>query len=316
LERGKADEQGFGTVKQKAEIVGGGLAELSAEARLIGAGKAGLDLLEQIVWRLFGFPAFQRMRVVRGASCGAHRREALEERGRCTMMGKAGGKEHEPNNRAVSDKDMEKLNAELKEFDDVRDTLIKRSRDVVKSAKSAIYCLHRNHLDNADSLMCSAENTARELLDSHVQSHPWLRSQPIFSSGIEELVEARIFQHFLLHGSIPPSSSFSFCDREEYIGGVLDFTGELNRYTVMQATKRNIHEVLRCRDIVDTLTWHFLQFDFRNNHLRKKHDTLKYTANKLQNLCYEQTLSRGRVEEQDDPPAQPDAAAMDDNDDA
>jgi hypothetical protein len=49
LEGEKADEQGFGTVKQKAEIVGGGLAELSAEARLIGAGKAGLDLLEQIV---------------------------------------------------------------------------------------------------------------------------------------------------------------------------------------------------------------------------------------------------------------------------
>jgi len=68
-------------VKQRAEIVGGGLAELSAEARLIGAGKAGLDLLEQIVWRLFGFLAFQRMRVVRGASCGAHRSEALEERG-------------------------------------------------------------------------------------------------------------------------------------------------------------------------------------------------------------------------------------------
>ena len=44
-----------------------------------------------------------------------------------------------------------------------------------------------------------------------------------------------------------------------FLGGVLDFTGELNRYAIAKATKRDIPEVQRCRDIVESLMGEFLQ---------------------------------------------------------
>lgn len=44
-----------------------------------------------------------------------------------------------------------------------------------------------------------------------------------------------------------------------YLGGVLDFTGELNRYAVAKATVRDIKEVKRCRDLVDELMGEFLK---------------------------------------------------------
>jgi hypothetical protein len=47
--------------------------------------------------------------------------------------------------------------------------------------------------------------------------------------------------------------------RCRYLGGVLDFTGELNRYAVQQATARNTPEVQRCRDLVELLMGQFLQ---------------------------------------------------------
>ena len=49
------------------------------------------------------------------------------------------------------------------------------------------------------------------------------------------------------------------CTSCRYLGGVLDFTGELNRYAIARATVRDAVEVQRCRDLVDTLLGLFLQ---------------------------------------------------------
>ena len=38
-----------------------------------------------------------------------------------------------------------------------------------------------------------------------------------------------------------------------YLGGVLDFTGELNRYAIARATVRDKAAVQRCRDLVDAI---------------------------------------------------------------
>lgn len=61
-------------------------------------------------------------------------------------------------------------------------------------------------------------------------------------------------------------------EAEEYLGGVLDFTGELNRFAVTRATVRDVAAVQKAADLVDGLMGMFLMFDFRNGNLRKKYD--------------------------------------------
>lgn len=56
------------------------------------------------------------------------------------------------------------------------------------------------------------------------------------------------------------STSKSDVSIPRYLGGVLDFTGELNRYAVACATRRDAAAVARCRAIVDALMGQFLQF--------------------------------------------------------
>lgn len=46
-----------------------------------------------------------------------------------------------------------------------------------------------------------------------------------------------------------------------YLGGVLDLTGELNRYSIARATARDREAVQKCRDLVDALMGRFLQFN-------------------------------------------------------
>ena len=85
-------------------------------------------------------------------------------------------------------------------------------------------------------------------------------------------------------------------EAEEYLGGVLDFTGELNRIAVARATLRDKEAVLQARDVVEALQGQFLRFDLRNGALRKKYDALKYTLKKLENTLYELSLTEsGRL---------------------
>ena len=71
-----------------------------------------------------------------------------------------------------------------------------------------------------------------------------------------------IFRGFLEEGRILRIDEMPILTRDEYLGGVLDFTGELNRYAVMRATGRDIEAVKRCRDTVDTLMGIFLEVCF------------------------------------------------------
>lgn len=93
------------------------------------------------------------------------------------------------------------------------------------------------------------------------------------------------------------------CIVDEYLGGILDFTGELNRVAIAKATNRDTEAVQKARDVVEALQGQFLRLDLRNGSLRKKYDALKYTMKKLENTLYELSLiSNGLLNKPEDVP--------------
>jgi hypothetical protein len=177
----------------------------------------------------------------------------------------------------------------LQEYDAQRDTIIRRSRDMQKAAKTAVYCLHRNDFAAAARELTAVETVAAEL-QPLITAESTLRSGS-FTAAIEEYAEARIFKHYLEHGCLLPSTAMALATRDEYLGGLLDFTGELNRFAVLRATARDVAAVKRARDVVDAIFGAMLQFDLRNGPARKKFDSLKYTLKKLESLLYELQLA-------------------------
>jgi len=199
---------------------------------------------------------------------------------------------------------------EMAAYDAEREKVIKQSRDIQKNAKQAIYSLHRGSLDVAQKQLATCEEVAESLSGIFAQN-PDLKYGS-FSNSMEEYAEARIFKTFLDEGRLLGHIEISRVTRDEYLGGVLDFTGELNRYCIAKATVREVAEVRRCRDLVDALMALFLQFDFRNGSLRKKFDALKYTLKKMENTLYELSLTEsgfGKSQAVDD--EEPVAAARD-----
>lgn len=61
---------------------------------------------------------------------------------------------------------------------------------------------------------------------------------------------------------------------EEYLGAVMDCTGEMGRLAVRLATSRDIAGVSQIRDAIEQLQEELMQFDFRNGSLRKKSDSI------------------------------------------
>ncbi|GAB4820549.1 hypothetical protein N2152v2_007595 [Parachlorella kessleri] len=185
--------------------------------------------------------------------------------------------------------DFDSLYEELKAYDEQRELVIKRSRDIGKLSKQAIFSLHRGALDEAASRLEGAQKAASELLPI-IRSNPTLR-QGSFSAAIEEYAEACAFREYLASGRLLSSREIDLAETEEYLGGVLDFTGELNRYAVARATVRDKEAVQRCRDLVEAIMGQFLRFDLRNGSLRKKFDSIKYTLKKMEQLLYELSLA-------------------------
>jgi hypothetical protein len=95
----------------------------------------------------------------------------------------------------LSVSDFAAIQKSLVEEDEKRESLIKRSRDVLKHSKQAIYALQRGDTASADALISSAKAAALPLLELLVLS-PQLRFGAM-SAALEEWAEAYIFSVFL-----------------------------------------------------------------------------------------------------------------------
>ena len=80
---------------------------------------------------------------------------------------------------------------------------------------------------------------------------------------------------------------------DEYLGGLLDFSGELNRLAVAAATRRDRAAVAAAAEVVEQLVERLLPLGLRGGGLAKKLAPLEATRGKLAHTLYELSLSEG-----------------------
>jgi predicted translin family RNA/ssDNA-binding protein len=191
--------------------------------------------------------------------------------------------------------EFQRLKAEMEDYDSRRDKIIKESRDITKLSKQAIYSLHREDAKSAKTQLAEAEKIIAKLL-KEIKEDPSLRYGS-FSGGLEEYAEAKAFLQFLEKGTLVTCKELKVVSAEEYLGGLSDLTGELMRYAVLRATKKDKAAVTKVRDLVDAIFGQFVLFDFRNSDLRKKYDSIKYNLQKVENVLYDMSMNpRGIIE--------------------
>eukprot|EP01091_Cochliopodium_minus_P000055 TRINITY_DN1008_c0_g1_i2.p1 TRINITY_DN1008_c0_g1~~TRINITY_DN1008_c0_g1_i2.p1 ORF type:complete len:230 (-),score=84.45 TRINITY_DN1008_c0_g1_i2:93-782(-) len=191
--------------------------------------------------------------------------------------------------------ELERLNVSYQESDKKREIIIKESRDILKFSKKSIFSIHRNDINTSKDQLQQAKKKI-EYLNNIINENNNNKEENLrfgsFSGSLEEYVEAVIFHKYFTKNKIPTLKSkyLQHVNSNEYIGGLIDFTGEITRLAVIKATQRDVEKVKEIKVLIEDIFSSLIQFDFRNGNLRKKYDSVKWNLNKCENLLYDLSL--------------------------
>jgi len=187
-------------------------------------------------------------------------------------------------------KEFEKLRKKVQDYDTEREKLIKKSRDVLKLSKQIIYAVHRDELSVAASLIKSIEKEKKKLEEITKHSRALL-FEGSYKVAMQEYVEAMLYYGFMKEGRL--------LEREKlkvrinyYLLGLCDLPGELVRKAVFLAGKGMVEGVIKIKELVDEIYGELLKFDFRENDIRRKFDSIKYDLRKLEDLVLDLKLKK------------------------
>jgi len=217
--------------------------------------------------------------------------------------GEGGGEEDGPEKPPILDlKVLAEVKVRYDRFDAARELVLKRSRDVNKGAKNAVYALQRADYRKADEHLRQCAKEASAIFRDIVANFPTLRGG-FFSSSLEEMAEALAFRAFrkdrlvLSRKDLQEASGLSFdLAIHEYLGGMMDLTGEVGRVAIRAAQKgrQAIPEVELCLECVDAVHAGARELPYLPMGLGKKMGMLRSTLAKIEGTLYELALlSRG-----------------------
>lgn len=179
-------------------------------------------------------------------------------------------------------KDIKMLLRYMNKYDDDREQLIKKSRDVLKLSKQIIFALHREDAKSAEKLVKEIDKEYKALLN--IASTPLLQQVGNYKIAVQEYVEALTYYGFVIGKKIATHSELG-ASPELYLAGLCDLTGELVRKAINDAINGNHKSAFEIKKVVEELYGQLLMFDFRESSLRKSFDRIKYDLKRLEDVA-------------------------------
>ncbi|MBS3139102.1 hypothetical protein J4207_05340 [Candidatus Woesearchaeota archaeon] len=184
--------------------------------------------------------------------------------------------------------DFASMRQEILAYDEQRELLIKKSRDVLKLSKQVIYAVHRDELKQAEELIEDIKKE-KSALEKFAKHSILMESEGSYRIALQEYAEALLYHSVVKSEKLATRKELDL-ETIYYILGLCDLTGELVRKAVYLAGKGKVKDVIRIKELVDTLYGELLSFDFRENEIRRKFDSMKYDLKKLEDLVLELKL--------------------------
>lgn len=191
----------------------------------------------------------------------------------------------------IDEKEFSGIVAKLERLDALREEIILKSREITKNSKKAIFAVHRNDLKQAKSLLAAAQKEIKQL-DALVKENPELLSTGAYHACIQEYVEAICYLTFVSEGTIPPHAKLGV-DVYNYMLGISDLTGELQRRAVHAVIRKSYGDVRNIWETVNDIYEKFLELNLRNGDLRKKSDSIKWNLKRIEEIMYD--ISKNEV---------------------
>jgi len=193
--------------------------------------------------------------------------------------------------------EMDQIRCRMERYDQLREQVIKESRDIQKQSKQAIFAIMRGQMKDARMKLDLAVQVARKVL-AIVLEHPTLR-QGSFSNSMEEWAEGELTLAWVTDKKILAREELGLpgitCG--EYVGALSDFTGELGRLAVRYASDRNLTAVQEIHQVDLVLYNALTRLNAVGNKCGNKFDAVRTNLRKVVDILYEMSMSerRGRA---------------------
>jgi len=125
---------------------------------------------------------------------------------------------------------IEKARILLEEEDEVREELLKLTREVGREARRAIFKVHEGDLESAEERLRVASETVRRIL-SYKERYPRLYYSGSTTSALAEYVEACLLLAYARGNELPGFEDLGV-EPHHYLLGLADFVGELRRLMI------------------------------------------------------------------------------------
>lgn len=184
--------------------------------------------------------------------------------------------------------DGEYLQSLKREFDEAelaKDEVLNLGRAITKESKSAIYSLIRDDWQEAESRLTKMKNDVlalKALLEKNC------RLAYLADVSMREYTEALILYHFLRERRIPTHEELEV-DKEAFVTGLMDATGELLRKSVEEMIKGNLLFANEAKEFIEDVYKSMLEMNFRDYEIRKKVDYVSNNLNRLVDYIFERT---------------------------
>lgn len=187
----------------------------------------------------------------------------------------------------IDAKFFKELRRKYLEYDVARRRVIGESAEALARAKQGIFALHRGDRKEGAKLLDEAAAMHKKMAGAFRRIRG-LEYEGSYRAAVEEYAEARLFEEFLDGRKIGAVDAPGM-DEDVYLGGLMDFTGELVRYAIARATERDRKEVARALETVRAIVGEVIQMNLTGS-LRSKYDQAKTNLRKLEEILYDLSL--------------------------
>jgi translin len=156
----------------------------------------------------------------------------------------------------------ERIRADFETRNRIRDSVLHRTRELIRLCGNAIRASHRDEWDEARKLLDQADDLARSILEK-LQPYPDLRHAGYTRDAMKELVEAHATLALVEGNSIPEPEDLNVT-YPSYLNGFCEAASELRRRALDEMRQGNLAEAERLLGMMDAVYDVVNTFDFPN----------------------------------------------------
>jgi len=157
----------------------------------------------------------------------------------------------------------EKIERRLVSLNEIRDDLMRLSRDVVKYSGRSIESFHRKQINQTEQNLEKAENNLIELTKI-LETEPSFYQLGLVNVALQEYTEAKLLLDIVEKGKFSTVEELKVTE-QTYLLGIADLIGELRRYILEKLLENEIEDAKSVYNTMKEIYGTFMQIDYGKN---------------------------------------------------